>query len=93
MREVSYEAQERKDGPDALHRERRVREDEIKHQARSPIISRELTGLFIAISPITVTLNTLLLKGIQPLVRRESKPKQGSGDAQRRQSTVSAGVD
>jgi Cu+-exporting ATPase len=36
------------------------------------IISPELAGLFMAISSITVTLNTLLLKGFKPSIRRSA---------------------
>jgi len=37
------------------------------------IISPELAGLFMAISSITVTLNTLLLKGFKPSIWRSTK--------------------
>lgn len=37
------------------------------------IISPELAGLLMAISSLTVTLNTLLLKGFQPTIRKEGK--------------------
>jgi Cu+-exporting ATPase len=37
----------------------------------SLVISPELAGLFMAISSITVTLNTLLLKGFRPSIHRE----------------------
>jgi len=43
----------------------------------SLIISPELAGLMMAISSVTVTLNTLLLKGFKPSIRREDKPQQG----------------
>jgi Cu+-exporting ATPase len=57
------------------------------------VISPELAGLLMAISSITVTLNTLLLKGFKPSVGREHNPKQGIGDAQLRPATASAGDD
>jgi Cu+-exporting ATPase len=40
----------------------------------SVIISPELAGLFMAISSITVTLNTLLLKGFKPSFRHSEQP-------------------
>ncbi len=43
------------------------------------IISPELAGLLMAISSVTVTLNTLLLKGFKPSIRREDKPQRGAG--------------
>jgi len=45
----------------------------------SLIISPELAGLMMAISSVSVTLNTLLLKGFKPSMRREDKPQQGKG--------------
>ncbi len=45
----------------------------------SLIISPELAGLMMAISSVSVTLNTLLLKGFKPSIRREDKPQQGKG--------------
>ncbi|MEK7439331.1 MAG: heavy metal translocating P-type ATPase [Chloroflexota bacterium] len=45
----------------------------------SLIISPELAGLMMAISSVTVTLNTLLLKGFKPSIRREDKPQQDKG--------------
>ena len=41
----------------------------------SVIISPELAGLFMAISSITVTLNTLLLKGFKPSIRHIERPQ------------------
>ena len=41
----------------------------------SVIISPEIAGLFMAISSITVTLNTLLLKGFKPSFRRDERPQ------------------
>jgi len=40
----------------------------------SVIISPEIAGLFMAISSITVTLNTLLLKGFKPTIRLKEQP-------------------
>lgn len=40
----------------------------------SVIISPEIAGLFMAISSITVTLNTLLLKGFKPSIRHKEQP-------------------
>jgi Cu+-exporting ATPase len=44
------------------------------------IISPELAGLLMAISSVTVTLNTLLLKGFKPSIRHEDKPQRGAGE-------------
>jgi len=44
------------------------------------IISPELAGLLMAISSVTVTLNTLLLKRFKPSIRREDKPQRGAGE-------------
>jgi Cu+-exporting ATPase len=44
----------------------------------SLVISPELAGLMMAISSITVTLNTLLLKGFKPSFRRKDTPSLGS---------------
>jgi len=44
------------------------------------IISPELAGLLMAVSSVTVTLNTLLLKGFKPSVRREDQPRRGAGE-------------
>jgi Cu+-exporting ATPase len=57
------------------------------------IISPELAGLMMAVSSITVTLNTLLLKGFKPSVRSVPGVGQGSGRPQLHPSTVSAGND
>ncbi len=59
----------------------------------SVVISPELAGLMMAVSSISVTLNTLLLKRFKPSVGRGHKPKQGSGNAQLRPATVSVGDD
>jgi len=59
----------------------------------SVVISPELAGLMMAVSSISVTLNTLLLKSFKPSVGRGHKPKQGSGSAQLRPVTTSVGND
>jgi len=59
----------------------------------SVVISPELAGLMMAVSSISVTLNTLLLKSFKPSVGRGHKPKQGSGNAQLRPATASVGND
>ena len=41
------------------------------------VISPELAGLLMAVSSVTVTLNTLLLKGFKPSIRPESKAPTG----------------
>lgn len=59
----------------------------------SVVISPELAGLMMAVSSISVTLNTLLLKGFKPSVGRGHKPKQGTGNPQLRPTTASVGDD
>ncbi len=59
----------------------------------SVIISPELAGLLMAVSSVSVTLNTLLLKGFKPSVGREHKPKPGSGQQQLSPAAASAGND
>ena len=59
----------------------------------SVVISPELAGLMMAVSSISVTLNTLLLKGFKPSVGREHKPKQGSGTPHLQPVSASAGND
>jgi Cu+-exporting ATPase len=46
------------------------------------IISPELAGLLMAVSSVTVTLNTLLLKRFRPRARRAGRPLPGSGTRQ-----------
>ena len=46
----------------------------------SLIISPELAGLLMAISSVTVTLNTLLLKSFKPSIRRDDKPQRDAGE-------------
>ena len=57
------------------------------------IISPELAGLMMAVSSVSVTLNTLLLKGFKPSIGRDHKPTQNSGSAQLRSASLSAGSD
>ncbi len=57
------------------------------------IISPELAGLLMAISSITVTLNTLLLKGFKPSIRREDKPQRGAGEQQSQLAPAAASGD
>jgi len=59
----------------------------------SVVISPELAGLMMAVSSISVTLNTLLLKSFKPSVGREHKPQQGSSNPQLRPTSVSVGND
>jgi Cu+-exporting ATPase len=59
----------------------------------SLVISPELAGLMMAVSSISVTLNTLLLKGFRPSIRRNQKPIQPSGNPQLRSTPVSAADD
>src|SRR6266508_4630574 len=59
----------------------------------SLILSPELAGLMMAVSSISVTLNTLLLKGFKPTIGPEHKSSQGSGSAQLRSAPISAGDD
>jgi len=59
----------------------------------SVVISPEIAGLMMAISSISVTLNTLLLKGFKPSVGRGHNPKRGSGSTQLRPATASVGND
>ena len=59
----------------------------------SVVISPELAGLMMAVSSISVTLNTLLLKGFKPSIGSDNKPKRGSGSPQLRPTTASVGND
>lgn len=58
----------------------------------SVIISPELAGLMMAVSSVSVTLNTLLLKGFKPSVGRGQKADRG-GSSSLRQATASVGDD
>jgi Cu+-exporting ATPase len=44
------------------------------------IISPELAGLLMAVSSVTVTLNTLLLKRFKPSVRLKDRSQRGAGE-------------
>jgi Cu+-exporting ATPase len=59
----------------------------------SLVISPEIAGLMMAVSSVSVTLNTLLLKGFRPSIGRGQKPTQSSGSAQLRSAPASAGDD
>jgi Cu+-exporting ATPase len=50
------------------------------YPSTSLIISPELAGLLMAVSSITVTLNTLLLRGFKPSIRRDDRPQRGAGE-------------
>ncbi len=55
------------------------------------IISPELAGLMMAISSVTVTLNTLLLKGFRPSTWHEDRPQAGRGQPQPQLATAASG--
>jgi Cu+-exporting ATPase len=57
------------------------------------IISPELAGLLMAVSSVTVTLNTLLLKGFRPSIGNERKPMQGSDTPRLKPISASIGDD
>ncbi|MEK7787752.1 MAG: heavy metal translocating P-type ATPase, partial [Chloroflexota bacterium] len=57
----------------------------------SLIISPELAGLLMAISSVTVTLNTLLLKGFKPSLWHEDKPQTGRGQTKTQLATAASG--
>jgi Cu+-exporting ATPase len=59
----------------------------------SLVISPELAGLMMAVSSISVTLNTLLLKGFKPSIGRNQKPTRSSRSAQLGSAPASAGDD
>ncbi len=59
----------------------------------SVVISPELAGLMMAVSSISVTLNTLLLKGFRPSIGSGRRPKPGTGTPQLRPVTTSVGDD
>lgn len=63
------------------------------YPATSLIISPELAGLLMAVSSITVTLNTLLLKGFKPSIRRDDRPQRGAGVSEPRLTPVAASGD
>ncbi|MEW5960907.1 MAG: copper-translocating P-type ATPase, partial [Chloroflexota bacterium] len=57
----------------------------------SLIISPELAAAFMAVSSVSVTLNTLLLKRFKPSIRRQDRPQPGAGVPETRLATSSAG--
>ncbi len=57
------------------------------------IISPELAGLMMAVSSVSVTLNTLLLKGFKPSIRRDDAPRPGAREGQSRLAPVAASGD
>jgi len=59
----------------------------------SLVISPEIAGLMMAVSSISVTLNTLLLKGFRPSIGSGRSPKQRSARPQLRSATASVGDD
>ena len=59
----------------------------------SLVISPEIAGLMMAVSSISVTLNTLLLKGFKPSIGSERKSKPGSGSSQLRPVIATGGDD
>lgn len=59
----------------------------------SLVISPELAGLMMAVSSISVTLNTLLLKGFKPSIGGDQKPTRSSDRAQLRTAPTSVGDD
>jgi Cu+-exporting ATPase len=59
----------------------------------SLVISPEIAGLMMAVSSVSVTLNTLLLKGFKSSIGRNQKPTQTSGSTQLRSTPVSAADD
>ena len=59
----------------------------------SLILSPELAGLMMAVSSVSVTLNTLLLKRYKPSIGREHRSKPGKGARQLRTAAAAAGND
>ena len=57
------------------------------------VISPEIAGLMMAVSSITVTLNTLLLKGFKPSVRTGEKPRGAGKSSTQQLAPVSASTD
>ena len=55
------------------------------------VISPELAGLMMAISSVSVTLNTLLLKRFKPSIRRGDKPSANTGSLRSRLAPSAAG--
>jgi Cu+-exporting ATPase len=59
----------------------------------SLVISPEIAGLMMAVSSISVTLNTLLLKGFRPSIGNQRKLSPGSGNSQLRPVAAPSGDD
>jgi len=59
----------------------------------SLVISPELAGLLMAVSSITVTLNTLLLKGFKPSIRRNERSGPEAGQPKAQMTPVAASSD
>ena len=59
----------------------------------SLVISPEIAGLMMAVSSVSVTLNTLLLKGFRPSIGSERKPKQGSDNPRLKPVSAPTGDD
>ncbi|HEX9926043.1 MAG TPA: HAD-IC family P-type ATPase, partial [Anaerolineae bacterium] len=57
----------------------------------SLIISPELAAAFMAVSSVSVTLNTLLLKRFKPSIRRQDKPQIGADASETQLATSLAG--
>ena len=57
------------------------------------VISPEIAGLFMAISSITVTLNTLLLKGFRPSIHREDGSQSSAKEMKPQLANAPAGGD
>jgi P-type Cu+ transporter len=57
------------------------------------IISPELAGLLMAVSSVTVTLNTLLLKRFTPSVNRKQRPQPGRSKPASQMAAAAAGGD
>jgi Cu+-exporting ATPase len=57
------------------------------------IISPELAGLMMAVSSISVTLNTLLLKSFKPSIGRGHKPTKGNNYAELQPVAIPSGDD
>jgi Cu+-exporting ATPase len=56
----------------------------------SLIISPELAAALMAVSSVSVTLNTLLLKRFKPSIRRPDRPQPGAGSPETRLTTTAA---
>lgn len=59
----------------------------------SLIISPELAGLLMAVSSVSVTLNTLLLKGFRPSFRRNDRLQRGAGKSEPHLAPIASSSD